>query len=65
MAKTLGSGKTITFQKALYDGESSIFKEKRRGDNYQFRMWIKEEKKHYQKRNQELLCVAHNLGACF
>ena len=49
MAKTLGSGKTITFQKALYDGESSIFKEKRRGDNYQFRMWIKEEKKHYQK----------------
>ena len=49
MAKTLGSGKTITFQKTLYDGESSIFKEKRRGDNYQFRMWIKEEKKHYQK----------------
>jgi hypothetical protein len=49
MAKTLGSGKTITFQKSLYDGEASIFKEKRRGNNYQFRMWIKEEKKHYQK----------------
>jgi len=49
MAKTLGSGKNLTFHQSLYDGEASIYKTKERGGNYQFRMYIKEEKKHFFK----------------
>ena len=49
MARTLGAGQLLTFHQSIYDGEASIYKTKERGDNYQFRMWIKEEKKHYQK----------------
>ena len=38
-----------TFQQTLYDGESHIYKVKKSGEVYQFRMWIKEEGKHYRK----------------
>ena len=49
MAKTLGSGKHITFHQSIFDGEASIYKTKERGNNYQFRMFIKDENKHYRK----------------
>jgi|TARA_B110000438_G_scaffold247159_1_gene249159 integrase len=38
-----------TFQQSLYDGESHIYKVKKSGDVYQFRMWIAAEGKHYRK----------------
>jgi len=49
MAKTLGSGKNLTFHQSLYDGEASLYKTKERGVNYQLRMWIKDEGKNYYK----------------
>jgi integrase len=38
-----------TFQQALYDGESHIYKVKKSGDVFQFRMWVAAEDKHYRK----------------
>ena len=49
MAKTAGSGQSLTFHQSIFDGEASIYKTKERGNNYQFRMFIKDENKHYRK----------------
>ena len=38
-----------TFQQSLYDGESHIYKVKKSGDVFQFRMWVAAEDKHYRK----------------
>ncbi len=38
-----------TFQQSLYDGESYLYKVKKSGEVFQFRMWIKDEGKHYRK----------------
>ena len=38
-----------TFQQSLYDGESYLYKVNKSGEVFQFRMWIKDEGKHYRK----------------
>jgi len=38
-----------TFQQSLYDGESYIYKVKKSGDVFQFRMWVFAEDKHFRK----------------
>jgi len=49
MARVAGSGNTLTFHQSIFDGEAHIFKIKQSGDVYQFRMFIKDENKHYRK----------------
>ena len=46
---SFGSGKHITFHQSLFDGEAHLYKLTQSGDVYQFRMFIKDENKHYRK----------------
>jgi len=49
MPRVAGQSTTLTFHESLYDGESHLQKMEQSGDVYQFRMFIKEEGKHYRK----------------
>jgi len=49
MPRIKGNGKSLTFHQPIMDGDASIYKVKTSGDVYQFRMWIKDERKHYRK----------------
>ena len=46
---SFGSGKHITFHQSLFDGEAHLYKITQSGEVYQFRMFIKDENKHYRK----------------
>ena len=46
---SFGSGKHITFHQSLFDGEAHLYKLTQSGEVYQFRMFIKDENKHYRK----------------
>jgi len=46
---SFGSGKHITFHQSLFDGETHLYKLRQSGEVYQFRMFIKDENKHYRK----------------
>ena len=46
---SFGSGKHITFHQSLFDGEAHLYKITQSGEVYQFRMFIKDENKHYRR----------------
>jgi len=47
--KRVGKGNNLHSQHDILDGLAQIFRVKQSGDVYQFRMYVKDEQKHYRK----------------
>ena len=61
--KRVSKGNNLHSQHDILDGLAQVFRVKQSGDVFQFRMYIKEEQKHYRKslRTKDLEELCHNL----